>query len=82
MAINKKIITMLVLVMAVGTITATYAASTSFIGEDCQVFTEEFNKKACNDINNLHLFNSRSEHFKYHFMLRTLMRSVRNWQRN
>lgn len=53
MTINKKIMTMLILVMAVGAISMTYAATT-FFGEDCSIYEpERLTQKACSDLNNL-----------------------------
>ncbi len=53
MTINKKIITILTLVMAVGVIGTTYAV-TSFVGDDCSKYEQDrMNGKACNDINDL-----------------------------
>lgn len=53
MTLNKKTITILTLVMAVGAISMTYAATT-FFGEDCTIYDPEMGAgKVCNDLNNL-----------------------------
>lgn len=55
MTINKKIMTMLILVMAIGAISMTAYASTSFIGDDCSKYEQDrMNGKICNDIQQLH----------------------------
>ena len=51
--ISKTIMTMLLLVMAVGAISMTYAATT-FFGDDCSINEpERVIDKICNDLNNL-----------------------------
>jgi len=53
MTINKKIITILTLVMVIGVIGTAYAYHTSFFGVDCDGFVQTSIHRTCNDLNNL-----------------------------
>jgi len=50
---NKKIMTILILVMAVGVIGTVHAYHNSFFGVDCDVFSQGTLHQTCNDLNNL-----------------------------
>lgn len=50
---NKSIIALTALIAIVGSVSMTYASQTSFFGEDCNVLTQTFNIRACNDLNDL-----------------------------